>query len=74
MKVSEINISLPFISICLVCFFLFGTISIIAEDTLSWIFLGIYCILGFIIVDLFQIILFNSLGTQSSGNASGDKL
>lgn len=61
MKISEINISLPFISACLVFFAVCGLMAIITKQVILWTNLLIFGIIGFIVIDLFQIIFFKEI-------------
>jgi len=73
MKISEINISPLFISGCLITFLFCGIMAMKGEIIL-WINLFIFGIIGFIIIDLFQIIICKELFvSQNRSNMSDNE-
>ena len=69
MKLSEINVSPLFISFCTIFFLFCGIMAIINNQMYFWIALCIFGLIGFIIVDLFQIILIKELCVEQQEEA-----
>jgi len=67
MKITEINISPAFISACAILFLTCGLMGI-KGDTIFWMILCIFGIMGFIILDLCQMILSKELFKKKEEN------